>query len=173
MSPRPPIALLLGLVLLPSLHAQQAPRCADVPPFAELDFWVGEWTVWIGDERVGTNRIAKQLDGCAITEEWHDGGGGEGRSLFFVPPDADHWQQVWLTSRALEPGGTKEKTQVREGVPAGSVRFAGTMHNRGRSWLDRTTLTPQPDGTVRQVIEVSTDGGASWRATFDAIYRRR
>ncbi len=30
------------------------------------------------------------------------------------------------------------------------------------SYLDRTTLTPEPDGRVRQVIEISVDGRATW-----------
>lgn len=40
----------------------------------------------------------------------------------------------------------------------------------GRSYLDRTTLTPMPGGTVTQVIEVSREGGRSWEVTFDARY---
>jgi len=49
---------------------QATPACADDPLFAALDFWVGGWSVWSGDQQVGTNRIAKILEGCAIVEEW-------------------------------------------------------------------------------------------------------
>jgi hypothetical protein len=38
--------------------------------------------------------------------------------------------------------------------------------------LDRTSLVPLPGDEVRQLIEVSSDGGATWRPTFDARYRR-
>jgi hypothetical protein len=34
-----------------------------------------------------------------------------------------------------------------------------------------TILLPIAGGAVRQHIEVSMDGGASWRTTFDAEYR--
>jgi len=46
------------------------------------------------------------------------------------------------------------------------------LSSDGHPTPDRTTLTPQADGTVRQIIEQSDDGGTSWRATFDAVYRR-
>ncbi len=146
--------------------------CADREGFQRLDFWVGEWVVLVGDRRVGENRIEKILDGCAIMEHWTDAGGGQGKSLFFYNPTTDRWKQVWVTQDATRPGGLKEKELV-ETLENGAVRFQGEIHLPGGGmYLDRTTLTPNPDGTVRQVIEVSRDGGTSWEVTFDARYER-
>ncbi len=61
-----------------SMAARQAPACATAPLFSALDFWVGEWTVWANGQQVGTNRISKILDGCAVTEEWNQGEGATG-----------------------------------------------------------------------------------------------
>ena len=36
----------------------------------------------------------------------------------------------------------------------------------------RITWTPNDDGTVRQVWNVSTDGGATWKVVFDGTYTR-
>lgn len=155
------------------LFAQEAPRpsCAEVEGFQLLDFWVGEWTVHVGDRQVGTNRIEKILDGCAVSEDWRDARGGRGRSLFYFIPALEEWRQVWVTARATVPGAVKEKRLV-ERLEDGSLRFQGEVpHADGTSHLDRTTLTPLPGGRVRQVIEVSSDGGATWRTTFDAEYR--
>lgn len=67
----------------------------------------------------------------------------------------------------------KEKTLVEE-FPDGGVRFQGEIPlPDGRKVLDRTTLTPRPDGTVRQLIEQSSDAGKTWRVVFDAIYTRQ
>ena len=56
--------------------------------------------------------------------------------------------------------------------PDGAVRFQGTVVAAdGTEYLDRTTLTPLDGGRVRQHIEVSADDGASWRTSFDAVYR--
>ena len=37
----------------------------------------------------------------------------------------------------------------------------------------RMTYRRQPDGSVRQIVERSTDGGATWTTSIDLVYRRR
>jgi|GEM_PF-1495809 quercetin dioxygenase-like cupin family protein len=147
--------------------------CADTPALHALDFWLGEWTVRVGGDGqvAGTNRIERILGGCAITETWRDASGGEGRSLFYYLPVEGAWHQVWVTPNALRPGGVKEK-RMTERIGDG-LRFQGTIAlPGGGSYLDRTTLTPESDGTVRQVIEVSQDDGTTWRTMFDGVYHR-
>lgn len=164
--------LLIACSLVPAtLAAQPAPSCAGTPAFSKLDFWVGQWDVFVGDRQVGENRIDKILDGCAVAEHWTDAEGSEGRSLFYYNVATDTWKQVWVTDGATQPGGLKEKTLILE-LPDGGVRFQGEIPlPDGRSYFDRTTLTPLEDGSVRQLIEISRDGEV-WQATFDAIYRR-
>jgi hypothetical protein len=126
--------------------------------------------VWVEGQQVGTNSILKVQDGCAIEEHWVDAEGGTGQSLFYFLPATSEWKQVWVTPFARLAGGVKEKAQVE--APEGAMRFQGTIEREdGTTYLDRTTLTPRPGGEVRQHIEVSTDQGASWRTTFDAVYR--
>lgn len=98
--------------------------------------------------------------------------GGRGRSLFYVEPALRQWKQVWVTDAAQRVGGLKEKHLIAS-LPGGGVRFQGELRRLdGRIVLDRTTLTPVAGGQVRQLIEVSGDGGTTWRPTFDARYRR-
>lgn len=153
-----------------SVHAQ---TCIGIDGFETLDFWVGEWNVFVGEQQVGTNRIEKILEGCAIIENWTDAEGNEGKSLFYYHPVTETWKQVWVTAyAATQPWGLKEK-QLIERFPDGGTLFQGEILTAdGSSYLDRTTLTPHDDGTVRQLIERSTDGGSTWEAGFDAIYRR-
>lgn len=121
--------------------------CAGTPGFDRLDFWVGEWNVFTGEQQVGTNRITKILDGCAVSEEWRSTLGGEGRSLFYHLPWSGEWKQVWVTATATRTGGVKEKTLVEMPDNAG-IRFQGRIPDAaGDLWYDRTTLTPLPDGT--------------------------
>lgn len=42
----------------------------------------------------------------------------------------------------------------------------------GRAVRDRITWVAQTDGTVRQIWDVSEDGGRSWSTIFTGIYRR-
>lgn len=104
-------------------------------------------------------------------EHWKGAGGGEGKSLFFVAGNGN-WKQVWVTEWATNPGGVKEKTHVGT-LPGKAIRFQGRLeHPDVGTYLNRTTLTPIENGRVRQVIETSQDGGATWETTFEAIYNR-
>jgi hypothetical protein len=72
-----------------------------------------------------------------------------------------------------DAGPIKEKVLSGE-MKDGGVRFQGEiLHPDGKSHLDRTTLTPMPDGRVHQVIEISRNAGKTWETVFDAEYRRR
>jgi len=150
---------------------QPATGCSDEPGFSELDFWVGDWTVYIGDQQVGTDRVEKILGGCAVAEHWASSTGGLGESLFYYQPVMGEWRQVWVTTGATQLGGVKEK-RLTERLDDGSLRFVGEIPMvGGGSYLDRTTLTLLDGGSVRQLIEISTDDGRTWQATFDAVYR--
>ena len=165
------IAAALTLLTLAG-RAQAVPSCNDDPNFHVLDFWLGAWNVFVGDTLAGTNRITRILNGCAVSEDWRDADGTRGMSLFYYQPATRLWKQVWVTEQALEPGGIKEKHLVAR-LPGGGTRFQGEIAlPDGRLMLDRTTLTPEANGEVRQVIEVSRDGGTTWRIAFDARYRR-
>jgi len=133
-----------------------------------LDFWIGEWDVFVGDDQVGTNRIERILGGAAVLEHWVSSEGERGESVFYYLPDTGQWRQVWMVQGARV---VKEKlgTPVERGLRfEGSARFL-----EGEERPDRTTLTLEVDGRVRQRIETSRDGGQTWAVTFDAVYRRR
>jgi uncharacterized protein (TIGR02246 family) len=169
---RLPVSLLLLAVLSLAGSAQAPAGCTGNSTYGKLDFWLGTWRVYVGDTLVGTSRIAKALRGCAIIEEWRDARGSRGQSLFYVVPTLRRWKLVWVTETAQRIGGVKEKHLIAE-LPEGGVRFQGELRQLdGRVVLDRTTLVPRAGGEVHQLIEVSGDGGGSWRPTFDARYRR-
>jgi hypothetical protein len=148
--------------------------CRDETRLHALDFWLGHWNVTVDGEPSGRNDIEAILDGCAVTEQWLDVQGRAGLSLFWYDRHADRWKQVWVTEQALEAGGTKEKIEVRELTSATQIRFQGSYPGRmpGVTIDDRTTLTREAPDRVRQLIEVSKDGGVTWSPVFDAEYRR-
>jgi hypothetical protein len=171
------LVMILMVGILPgaavAIEDDEPATCATTPGFQRLDFWVGDWDVYVGDRVVGQNHIQKILEGCAIVEDWQGNGGGGGKSLFYYLPATGTWKQVWITGQATSPGGVKEKVLIEE-EPDGWVRFQGEIVLKsGRTYLDRTTLTPLADGRVNQVIEVSRDGGETWKVTFDSIYVRQ
>ena len=131
-----------------------------------LRFWLGELEVRSPEgELAGHNVIEEVLGGQAVLEHWTSPY-GDGKSLFYAHAPSGEWRQVWIMAN----GSVKEKRMVD--APAGAVRFQGTVVRDGCELLDRTTLTPQDDGSVRQLIEASDDGGRNWTPTFDGISRR-
>lgn len=173
---------LVAMLLSPLLAAGSPPAHGPTPSAASrpcrtgtaataLDFWIGEWDVYVGEALVGTNRVEPLLDGCAMVEHWRDCEGGEGKSLFAYDARRQSWSQVWVTGDTSVAGGIKQKRLVA--YAAGTVTFQGDLVGpNGAAYFDRTILTRRPDGSVQQQIQVSTDG-VNWRTTFDAIYRQR
>lgn len=166
--------LAIAVALARPSHAQRAAppagiaaACDTIPAYHALDFWLGEWSVTAGGQVAGHNRIEKVIHGCAVIENWTDATGVDGKSLFYYQRARQDWKQVWV-----DPGGVKEKHLVAR-YADGSVRFQGELPRpNGAFVLDRTTLSPLADGSVRQVIEQSVDGGKTWIVGFDAIYTR-
>lgn len=148
--------------------------CRATPEGRALDFWVGEYEVVSNDETAefyGSNVIETTLNGCAIIENWTSRDGGEGKSLFYFDAPANTWTQVWVTPDTSQPWGLKVKKMVGL-YETGAIRFQSQQDlGEGKSYLDRTTLTPMEDGSFQQLIEISRDGGNTWQATFDAIYQ--
>ena len=168
--------VLLGVTLLASAKAQGQAPAAPVPPCREtevsrnLDFWLGDWDVYVGQELAGRDTVERILAGCGVTERWQgaDGPGDEGMSLFAYDARKDLWTQTWVTRDSGVPGGIKIKV-LRAHTPT-STTFQGEIEGKtGAVYYDRTILTALPGGRVHQEIQVSRDGVA-WRAGFDAIY---
>ena len=147
--------------------------CTDADHRA-FDFWVGDWDVYATgtNVKVAHSRIEK-IVGCAISETYDQfaGKGGtpidyHGRSISsYVPAGssgAGGWQQYYVDS-----SGTA--ATLRGGARDGGMVFlsqAGPVTNR-------MTLKPDPDGSVRQFGEFSTDAGKTWKPAYDFTYRKR
>lgn len=168
-------ALLAGLFLsLATLLSAQSsggsscPCCQ--PEFRQFDFWVGDWETFNpGDTLVGTNRIVILQDSCVIQENWISARGAyTGTSYNFYDPQTGKWRQTWIDNQGASlflSGGLEDGKMVL---------YSEKMKNsQGQDYLNRITWTPNPDGSVRQRWEVSSDDGQTWRGVFDGIYRHK
>lgn len=163
--------MLILLVHVPSNAQNSTSPCQEQEKFQLLEFWVGQWDVYMGDQKIGTNHIQKVVDGCAIIENWTSGKGATGKSLFYYYPKEQRWKQVWVTENPFSNGGVKEKEHVKTLENGGTI-FQGTVISaKGAEYLDRTTLNPLENGDVEQIIEISTDGGENWRQMFKGVYK--
>jgi len=150
-----------------TLRATGNDRSCTPPEYAALDFWIGRWLVYDEDRvQAGTDTIERTPDGCAIVETWQGTLGDGGRSLNFYDARTQRWNQVWVG----DTGGVV----LQQGVATnGQVRFQGeTVRADGTKVLNRLTIAPAEGGRVRQLAEISTDGGGTWEPQFDFTYVR-
>ena len=159
---------------------QTAPAAAPPPPVdctdadhSAFNFWIGEWDVSATgtDTVVARSTISSTAGGCAIEEDYHQtvGPGGvpttyHGVSFStFDQRGGGVWRQFYMDS-----GGA---VTVFEGGLRGGAMVLQAPGRPGS--IQRMIVSPEPDGSVRQRGESSTDGGASWTPGYDFTYRRR
>lgn len=166
-----PVRLLVALFFFPAaLHGQQPP-----PPgctaaeYRQFDFWLGEWQVTdsAGTREYGSNVITSQEAGCVLRERWTGARGGTGQSMNFFDRRTGQWYQVWVASSG-------NVLRLSGGLQGGSMVLEGDGFSAvGEPVRNRISWIPQPDGRVRQLWSISTDGGATWQPGFDGWYTRR
>ena len=161
--------MILALALTAvAAQAQPSPPCRATEVSRNLDFWVGDWDVYVGKDLAGRDTVERVLDGCAVIERWDGAVGDQGMSLFAYDARKDMWVQNWITNNSGVPGGIKVK--VLRAYGPGTTTFQGEIEGKtGAVYYDRTILTALPGGRVHQQIQLSRDG-VLWRTGFDAIY---
>jgi hypothetical protein len=161
-------ALCAATLLMVSMGvAAQTPKPCSAPEYRQFDFWVGNWDVFSPDGKLaGHNRIERIEGGCGLQENWTGAGGGTGRSINTYLPADKRWHQFWLGSG----GGVLNLAGAFDGH---SLTLRGTNTSAaGVVIQNRISFTPNPDGSVRQLWEISRDEGKTWSVSFDGKYVR-
>lgn len=154
----------------PPAATDKAPpaRCM-APEYRQFDFWLGDWNVSADGQPAGTNSVVAIQGGCGLQENWTGAGEGgiTGTSLNAYDQQRGVWHQTWV-----DAGGTL--LQLDGGWADGAMVLEGTRPGPGGKGvtLHRIAWTPNPDGSVRQLWEVSQDDGANWSVIFDGLYTR-
>jgi hypothetical protein len=152
----------------PAPASPQPPPCADAQ-YRQLDFWVGAWNVFdtAAGSRVGTSRIERVMNGCAISERYDapqaPGGAYAGASYSGYDRKDGKWHQLYVDVN----GNVSWYSGALDG--ADLVMVAAARGGR----LVRMIYRPHDDGSVQQIGTVSADGGTSWSPSYDYTYRRQ
>jgi hypothetical protein len=159
------LALFVLLTALAQSPTPPPPAC-ETPEFAQFDFWLGEWDVYgPKGNRAGGNSISRAHSGCVVLERWTGTAGFTGSSFNIYTPTTKKWHQIWVDS-----SGTL--LQLEGEFANGAMQMQGSGLTAKGPMLNRITWTPRPDGTIRQVWEISTDSGKTWQVSFDGTYRK-
>lgn len=159
-------------------QAQSAPATPPPPPpcasdaHDDFDFWVGEWDVYAARDpktKVADSKIERLYNGCAVRENWMPLGRPGGGSLNSLRSDG-RWHQRWI-------GAGGETVDFVGGLDAkGRMVMTGWWENfngPGKHGFVRMSYTLNPDGSVRQLGEVSEDHGATFTTGYDLTYRKK
>ena len=147
---------------------RNARPCVYRPESRAFDFWVGDWEVTANGAPAGTSRVERILGDCVIFENWTGANGFSGKSFNFFDRAKNRWQQTWVDN----VGGLMEfQGEARDG----SLHFLGERVLPGRTEpvKSRMTFSSVAADEVRQLIEQSSDEGATWTVVFDGTYRRK
>jgi len=165
------VALALALGLTAELAAQDVnadaiPEVCSGEELRQFDFWLGEWQVAdTAGVVLGANVITRVANGCGVLEHWtSESSGNEGMSLNWYDRSIGRWTQVWV--------GSGFNLTLTGGFEGGRMVLSGQRETDKGVVVDRITWIPLEDGRVRQLWDVSKNGGATWEAAFDGMYTR-
>jgi len=150
--------------------AQRAAAPCQDPANAEyrqLDFWVGEWNVYSGPQKVGESSVQLILKDCVVFENWRGGQGSSGKSLNKYNNVTRQWEQFWVAD-------TGTTNYFKGALIDGEMRYTLEMPAPGGGTLMRhLTFSKLPEGKVRQFSQGSTDGGKTWNTEYDFVYVKK
>jgi hypothetical protein len=161
--------LLAATALWSTSSAAQSPnsRRCDTASDRQFDFFVGEWEVFDrgGSTKAADVRVEKILDGCVLREDYSDARGLLGHSLSSFDTKASLWQQTWVTNRG-------QLVVIHGKLEGKDLAFTGWRHDGDVEVLVHARWSPE-GANVRQIAQVSADGGKTWRPWFDLDFRPR
>jgi tetratricopeptide (TPR) repeat protein len=132
--------------------------------FRQLDFWVGEWDVYSGTQKVGDSSIQRILKDCVVLENWTGSTGDSGKSFNKYNTATKKWEQFWVS----DTGSTQHFTGE---LADGEMRYVLEPPTRSGGTLTRhLTFSKLSDSRVRQLSQGSTDGGKTWNTEYDYVY---
>lgn len=147
---------------------QRAFPCYYDPNYTHFDFWLGEWDVFVGDVKVGDNKITKQDGGCAVLEQYTTARDYTGQSLNFYDPSDGLWKQFWLD----KTGGLTKYVET-ERRPGYLQFLSGPDSVPANFGTLKMTFTLNEDGSVRQHMEQQQTPESEWQTVFDGKYVKK
>ena len=158
----------VAIILAPftELVAQVKPCTSE--PYRQFDFWVGDWEVRVAAGGLaGHNVVTLEQDGCLLVEHWTSAAGGQtGTSFNYYDVRDKRWHQLYLDNSGNAGAFPAIAGSLTDGR---MVMLSDDVNNT----LSRWTWYVMEPGKVKQMAEVSSDHGKTWRVTWNSVYIRK
>lgn len=146
--------------------------CTKEPRSHDFDFWIGDWDTYATGTKflTGHSHVEAMAGGCAILENFTSTQLYTGKSFNYYDPAKGKWEQDWVGG-----GGPGDRTRYYNGeYRDGAMHFTSESINaRGIKTLGNFIFYNIDKDTVRQYLELSTDGGKTYQVSYDFTYIRK
>ena len=146
-------------------EAEKQFPCRYAEKYKPLDFWIGEWDVFVKDKKTATSSITKSEGGCTLHEDYKTLSEFYGRSVNYLDPSDETYTQIWIDK--FNNVITFKAVEAKDGF----LKFQ-TDNGKGTLTIMHYTLD-KSNGNVTQVMESSKDGGKTWTKSFEGVYKKR
>ncbi len=152
-----------------AIAATDPASCSADAESQQLNYWLGDWTVSApGGSGSSTSKVSLSLDKCVVIENWNDGRGHAGESMFAYSAEDKSWRGIFVDNRG------RSHVFVDGKVADGAAEFYGpTSGAQGAEILNRVRLVRVGADKVEETWEKSTDKGATWTTAFRGEYLRK
>lgn len=135
----------------------------------KFDFWLGEWDVYLNNQKIADSKITKAKGGCAVHEDYVVSSGlYAGQSISYYDPNDNQWQQFWVGS-----ANDKSKYYETENYEEDMQFIWKRKNTNGAEVWTKMSYVAEDENTVVQTLVTSNDGGATWNASFSGTYKRK
>lgn len=133
--------------------------------YKKLDFWLGEWNVYVKDKKTATSSITKSEGGCTLHEDYKTLTKYYGRSMNYHDPTDNKYTQVWIDK--FNGITTFKEVESTDG-------YLKMQANDGKGTLTIMDYTLDPEtGNVTQTMASSKDEGKTWQPVFNGVYKKK
>ncbi|HED65194.1 MAG TPA: hypothetical protein ENJ09_06515 [Planctomycetes bacterium] len=140
---------------------------AKLPASRLFDFYVGDWSMWNGDNVEHLLSVSSTLDGHGLTASAKDAktGASVATSTFVYAPEQGVWRQVWVSRDGMV-------VTLEGGLADGAIVLEQTTQNGARETGARSIFSEiRPDG-FRYEWQTSEDGGKTWKTVATRTFTR-
>jgi len=145
-------------------EGEKAFPCQYGEEYKRLDFWLGEWDVYVKGKKTASSNISKSKGGCTLHEDYRTQSEYYGRSMNYYDPNDKKYTQIWVDK--FNTVTVFKEVESRKG-------YLKMQADNGKGILTVMDYSlDSTSGNVTQTMESSNDEGKTWKQSFVGIYKK-